>query len=222
MGALSQSDSARLTVFNGLLLAAHLAALRDSCRLATQQNTRFEYCAYYAYCFDARPLISQIGGRLPPIPTMKLAPNRLDPSELSAEDFLEVERLLGEVFGSQQRPALVNAEGKRLELPQPVFDMLVHVLRSIRERRAVIMMPEDESFTSQAAADYLGMSRPFLISLLDKGEIPFHYVGSHRRIVFKHLLDYERNRDSVRRDAMGQLSKTVMEAGLDDASYTGE
>jgi excisionase family DNA binding protein len=153
---------------------------------------------------------------------MKLAPNRLDPSELSPEDFLEVERLLGEVFGNQQRPALVNAAGERLELPQPVFDMLVHVLRSIRERRAIVMMPEDESFTSQAAADYLGMSRPFLISLLDKGEIPFHYVGSHRRIVFKDLLDYERKRDAARRAAMSNLSKKVLEAGLDDASYTGE
>ncbi|MCB1244354.1 MAG: helix-turn-helix domain-containing protein [Verrucomicrobiae bacterium] len=84
------------------------------------------------------------------------------------------------------------------------------------------MMPEDESFTSQAAADYLGMSRPFLISLLDKGEIPFHYVGSHRRIVFKDLLDYERERDAARREAMSNLSKNVLEAGLDDASYTGE
>lgn len=152
---------------------------------------------------------------------MKLAQNRLDPSELSPEDFLEVERLLSEVFGSQQRPALVSAEGKRLELPQPVFDMLVHVLRSIRERRAIVMMPEDESFTSQAAADYLGMSRPFLISLLEKGEIPFHYVGSHRRIVFKDLLDYERKRDASRREAMSNLNKKVLEAGLDDASYTG-
>ena len=153
---------------------------------------------------------------------MKLSQNRLDPSDLSPEDFLEVERLLGEVFGSKQRPALVNAEGQRLELPQPVFDMLVHVLRSIRERRAVVMMPEDESFTSQAAADYLGMSRPFLISLLDKGEIPFHYVGSHRRIVFRDLLDYEQKRDASRREAMSNLSKKVLEAGLDDASYMGE
>jgi hypothetical protein len=153
---------------------------------------------------------------------MKLAQNRLDPSELSPEDFLEVERLLGEVFGNHQRPALVNAAGERLELPQPVFDMLVHLLRFVRERRAVVMMPEDESFTSQAAADYLGMSRPFLISLLDKGEIPFHYVGSHRRIVFKDLLDYERNRDASRGEAMSNLSKKVLEAGLDDASYTGE
>ena len=153
---------------------------------------------------------------------MKTNQNRLAPSDLTPNDFREVDRLLAEVCGGQQRPALVSADGERWELPQPVFNMLVQVLRSIRERRAVIMMPEDESFTSQAAADYLGMSRPFLISLLDKGEIPFHYVGSHRRIVFKDLLDYERKRDVSRREAMSRLSNTVVEAGLADASYTGE
>lgn len=121
---------------------------------------------------------------------MKLTQNRLDPSELTPEDFKEVERLLAEVFG-ERRPALVSASGERLELPQPVFDMLVHVLRSIKERRAVVMLPEDEAFTTQAAADYLGMSRPFLIGLLEKGEIPFHYVGSHRRVLFRDLMNYE-------------------------------
>lgn len=152
---------------------------------------------------------------------MKLTQNRLDPSELSPEDFREVDRLLAEVFGPQ-RPALVNAAGERLELPQPVYDMLVHVLRSVRERRAVVMLPEDETFTTQAAADYLGMSRPFLIGLLDKGEIPFHYVGSHRRVVFRDLLEYEKNRDAARRAAMNDLLKKVQAAGLDDAAYTGE
>lgn len=152
---------------------------------------------------------------------MKLTQNRLDPSELSPEDFKEVERLLAEVFG-ERRPALVSASGERLDLPQPVFEMLIHVLRSIKERRAVVMLPEDEAFTTQAAADYLGMSRPFLIGLLEKGEIPFHYVGSHRRVLFRDLTNYENNRDVARREGMGQLFQKVQEAGLDDATYTGE
>jgi excisionase family DNA binding protein len=152
---------------------------------------------------------------------MKLTHNRLDPSDLSPDDFREVERVLAEVFGPQ-RPALVNAAGERLELPQPVFDMLVHVLRSVRERRAVVMLPEDEAFTTQAAADYLSMSRPFLVGLLERGEIPFHHVGSHRRIVFKDLMDYEQKRDAARRASMEQLLKKVQSAGLDDAGYTGE
>ena len=96
------------------------------------------------------------------------------------------------------------------------------VLRSVRDGRAVVVLPEDESFTSQAAADYLGMSRPFLISLLDKDAIPFHRVGTHRRILFRDLLDYEKNRDTQRREAMNALFQQVRDAGLDDAAYTGE
>jgi len=152
---------------------------------------------------------------------MKTVPTRLDPGDLTPEDLREVDLLLAEVFGAN-RPALVNAAGDRLELPEPVFEMLVEVLRRIRERRVILLLPEDEAFTTQAAADYLGMSRPFLIGLIDQGEIPCHHVGSHRRIVFKDLLTYERKRDASRRSAMSALAKRVQEAGLDDASYTGE
>jgi excisionase family DNA binding protein len=152
---------------------------------------------------------------------MKLTQNRLDPSELTPEDFKEVDRLLAEVF-EQRRPALVSASGEQLELPQPVFDMLIHVLRSVRERRAVVMLPEDEAFTTQAAAEYLGMSRPFLIGLLEKGEIPFHYVGSHRRILFRELMDYENKRDATRREGMAGLLQKVQEAGLDESGYAGQ
>ncbi len=99
---------------------------------------------------------------------MKLHQNRLDPSDLTPDDLREVERLLAQV-DAPQRPALIGASGERLELPEAVFDMLVQVLRSMRERRAIVLLPEDEAFTSQAAADYLGMSRPFLIGLIDNG-----------------------------------------------------
>lgn len=152
---------------------------------------------------------------------MNINHSRLDPSELSPEDFREVDRLLAEVLGSE-RHAIVSGSGERLALPEPVFDLLMDVLRSVRDGRAVVVLPEDESFTSQAAADYLGMSRPFLISLLDKDAIPFHRVGTHRRILFKDLLDYEKNRDTQRREAMNALFKQVRDAGLDDAAYTGE
>ncbi len=124
-------------------------------------------------------------------------------------------RGLAEVFGAR-RPALVSASGECLELPQPIFDLLVHVLRSIKERRAVVMLPEDEAFTTQAAADYLGMSRPYWIGLLEKGNIPFHYVGSHRRVLFRDLINYESQRDSTRREGMSRLLQKVQAEGFDD------
>ena len=81
------------------------------------------------------------------------------------------------------------------------------------ERKAIVMLPEDESFTTQAAANYLGMSRQFFVNLLEKGEISHHRVGTHRRVTFRDLLEYERNRDRTRREVMDQLTDEVIQAG---------
>jgi excisionase family DNA binding protein len=107
-------------------------------------------------------------------------------------------------------------------LPEPVFQVLVKVLQEMRHGRAVVLMPEEETFTTQAAANYLGMSRQFFVTLLESGQIPFHRVGTHRRVSFKDLGDYAKGRDAERREAMSGLRRKVKCAGLYDASYTGE
>jgi excisionase family DNA binding protein len=58
------------------------------------------------------------------------------------------------------------------------------------------------------------VSRQHLVDLLEKGEIPHHKVGTHRRVTFKDLLVYEKKRDKTRRIAMDRLSEQVISAGL--------
>jgi len=89
------------------------------------------------------------------------------------------------------------------------------------ERRAIVMIPEDETFTTQAAANYLGMSRQHLVNLLEEGRIPFHRVGSHRRVFFRDLLAFEKKRDADRREALDRLMHEVDEAGLYDSPDIG-
>lgn len=137
----------------------------------------------------------------------------LDPGEL---------RRVVKFLSTKESPALINEEGVRIDLPKPIFSTLLRVLKQMQEGKAIIMMPEEETFTSQATANYLGVSRQHLVNLLEQKEIPFHKVGTHRRVYFKDILDHERSRDGDRRQSLDKLMKDVDDAGLYDSSYQGE
>jgi len=138
------------------------------------------------------------------------ADNRLDPSELDRET---LDQLVA-AFSQPDHVTILDAKGRRTELPEPLYRHLIRIVTMMREGRAVIMLPEDESFTTQAAANFLGMSRQFFVDLLEKGEIPHHRVGAHRRVYFKDLLFYQGLRDKTRREILDELGRKVIDAGL--------
>jgi len=144
--------------------------------------------------------------------------NRLDPSSVKPA---ELDRLIA-LVNRGDRPALVGREGVRIPLPDPIFHLLVNALRQMQQGRTMVLMPEDETFTTQAAAGFLGMSRQHLVELMDKGEVPHHRVGTHRRVTLKDLRAYQQVRDKTRREALGGLFKRIKAAGLYDADYTGD
>ena len=144
--------------------------------------------------------------------------NRLDPADFATEALDS----LSAVLARPGHIALVDDEGRSAELPAPLVQFLLRVARLMEERRTVVLVPEDEECTTQAAADYLGVSRQHLVGLLEEGAVPFRKVGTHRRVVFRDLLLYQKVRDRERREALDRLTKAVDEADLYDASYTGD
>jgi excisionase family DNA binding protein len=148
---------------------------------------------------------------------MNTQENRLDPSQL---DPAELDRLMS-LIGRDERPALVGREGVRIDLPEPIFHVLVNLIRQMQEGRAVVLMPEDETFTTQAAASFLGVSRQHLVDLMDRGEIPHHRVGSHRRVTLKDLMVFQKARDVERRKALGGLFRKLKQEGYYESDYTG-
>ena len=113
-------------------------------------------------------------------------------------------------------PALVGADGERLELPEVVFGLLKDIVRNMQLGRAIILIPENQQLTTQRSADLLGVSRPHLIRILQSGELPYHKVGSHRRIYLKDLIAYQKRRDSERKAALDQIAREAFESGLYD------
>ncbi|MDX2109995.1 MAG: excisionase family DNA-binding protein [Verrucomicrobiota bacterium] len=141
---------------------------------------------------------------------LSTAQNRLDPSDFDR-------KTLESLVATLARPghvSLLDQEGKRTEIPDAFYRHLVRILGVVNTGRAVIMIPEDETFTTQAAANFIGISRQYLVNLLEKGHIPFHTVGTHRRIKFKDLLEYQKHRDASRRKALDELASKVASADL--------
>jgi excisionase family DNA binding protein len=113
-------------------------------------------------------------------------------------------------------PALVSADGQRMNLPDAVFRLLKDIVRNMQLGRAIVLVPENQQLTTQRAADLLGVSRPYLIKLLEGGELPYHKVGSHRRIFLKDLVAYQKQRHAERRAALDQIAREAFESGLYD------
>jgi hypothetical protein len=94
--------------------------------------------------------------------------HRLDPSLIPEEQLVEVAK----AFAKPDHVMLIDSQGNQTHIPEALFAHFARIIRLMSERKAIVMLPEDEAFTTQAAANYLGMSRQFFVNLLEKGGDP--------------------------------------------------
>ncbi|MHB1576516.1 MAG: excisionase family DNA-binding protein [Candidatus Dormibacteria bacterium] len=113
---------------------------------------------------------------------------------------------------------LVGPNGERVLLPPEVYQVLVQVVDAMRGGKAISLAPTTQRLTTQQAANFLGISRPTLVKLLEAGEIPFDRPGRHRRVGLLDLLSYQSSRRSDRKDALGRLTTEASELGLYERS----
>ena len=93
---------------------------------------------------------------------------------------------------------------------RPIRDILDQMARS----NAVALTPLPAELTTRQAADFLQVSRKFLVRLLDEGRIPYRKVGVHRRVRADDILAYRRDTESRRRDALDTLTAHDQKLGL--------
>jgi len=103
-----------------------------------------------------------------------------------------------------------------LKLPPRVLRLFADMLGNLAQGKAVALMPKDMDITTQQAAQMLNISRPYLIRLLKEQKIPFHMVGSHRRIHLSNVLDYKEKRSQASKAALRALIEEGQELDEDD------
>ncbi len=116
-------------------------------------------------------------------------------------------------------PALIGPNQETISIPEPVFNVLRQVIGYMRQGKGVSVVPVMEELTTQRAANILGVSRPFLIQLLERGEIPHHKTGTHRRIYLKDVLGYQKKRDLERKKILDELARKAVEEEDYDRVY---
>lgn len=137
----------------------------------------------------------------------------LPPQDL--EQMLDLSKFLEQV---NEPAALVGPDGQTVPLPLEAFRVLNDVAHAMREGKAITVAPVDQLLTTQEAADFLGISRPTFVKLLEGGQIPFERPGAgrHRRVKLEDVLDHQRQVTHARRATLDELTAEAASAGLYD------
>ncbi len=118
--------------------------------------------------------------------------------------------------GSNQKLKVVEDDGTEQDvtIPAAAYHLLVDVLSQMAQGNAVTLIPIHAELSTQEAADILNVSRPFVVKLIESGEIPCSRVGRHRRIRFADLMRYKQEIDERRMQALDELAQQAQELNM--------
>jgi excisionase family DNA binding protein len=111
---------------------------------------------------------------------------------------------------------LVGPGNDRIPLPEPIYRVIQLAVRLLEKGEGVVILPSTQEMTTQSAANLLGVSRQYLVQLLEGDKIPFHKVGTHRRIRLKDIVAYRRQRDARRREMLEAIAREAVADGIYD------
>ena len=102
-----------------------------------------------------------------------------------------------------------------VELPPQALRFIAQLLGALSEGRPVTVMPAKQELSTVEAANFLNVSRPFVIKEIDEGRLPHRMVGTHRRIEIGDLMEYAKKMRERQRAALDRMAENARELGLD-------
>jgi excisionase family DNA binding protein len=125
------------------------------------------------------------------------------PSPISSHHPRDVEKLYSAL--KMGKAKLIEPDGKSRRLPDSVYAFLVELAGALQQGKCVTILQNQGRLTTAEAANMLGVSRQFLVNLLEAGEIAYHKVGTHRRIYVQDVMKYKVKRDDRRKKTLREL-----------------
>lgn len=139
------------------------------------------------------------------------------PNQDEVEQAKASSRTLSKYAGVERVQMTLKVDGQPTEdliLPGHVLQILLEVLSEMSKGNAISLVPHHHELSTQEAANLLNVSRPFLVGLLEKGDIPFRKVGTHRRVLLKDVMAYKESIDQRRKASLDELTALSQEEGM--------
>jgi excisionase family DNA binding protein len=108
-----------------------------------------------------------------------------------------------------------GGEASPVPIPSRAAGLILELLAAMGDQTPVSVVPHDTELTTQQAADFLKLSRPYLIQRIENGDLPARKVGSHRRVRFSDLIAYQKALDQRQLTALAELNNEAHRLGLE-------
>ena len=149
--------------------------------------------------------------------TRQVFPPSMSPREVEMAQ--AAQRCIMEALDHSRAAAitLTTTDGSHptVELPPAALKWIGQLLGAMSEGRPVVLMPSKRELSTVEAANYLDVSRPFVIKEIEAGRLPHRKVGTHRRVAFDDLAAYAREMRKRQDRALDRMAENARELGLD-------
>jgi excisionase family DNA binding protein len=102
-----------------------------------------------------------------------------------------------------------------VQVPPQVLRVLGQTLGLMARHQPVLLLPEKQELSTVEAANFLNVSRPFVIKEIEAGKLAYRLVGTHRRIRFTDLMNYANAMRAKQQEALDKKANNARELGLE-------
>jgi excisionase family DNA binding protein len=139
------------------------------------------------------------------------------PTEDEMAQAKEAGRQLARMLPEGQRPLRLvteNNQHEMISIPPGAVRLFLDVLTQLGQGRGVTILPKKAELTTQEVADFLNVSRPYVVKLIDSGALPARTVGTRRRVAFHDLIKFDEADRKRRRAALNEIAQIDQELGI--------
>lgn len=134
------------------------------------------------------------------------------------EDQRLFQQLVGRVDLESGNTHKLEVDGLSVDVSKEIAGAVLDLLARLGRGQAVLIGSLDELLTTSQVGELLGVSRTYVTQLVDRGDIPFEFRGTHRRIRLQDALNYGEVATLKRAHHLDELARLARESG----AYEGD